>query len=63
MDQHCIFDGRRIQADTGAGGLCKDCLQTGFVSYFCSQACWNVNRVSSSYFFLNHVEEVADKMT
>ena len=41
-----MFDGRRIQAEIGAGGICQDCIRSGLVSYFCSQACWNANMVS-----------------
>ncbi|KAG9242138.1 hypothetical protein BJ878DRAFT_517043 [Calycina marina] len=43
MDLNCIYDGRRTEADTRDGGICQDCLKTGFLSYFCSKECWDTN--------------------
>lgn len=32
--------------ETGAGGVCPDCMDEGYASYFCSQECYEANLVS-----------------
>jgi hypothetical protein len=31
--------------ETGAGGVCPDCMDEGYASYFCSQECYEANLV------------------
>lgn len=36
------------EGETGAGGVCADCMDDGYASYFCSQECYDSNLVSCS---------------
>lgn len=33
------------EGDTGAGGVCLDCMDEGYATYFCSQVCYETNLV------------------
>jgi hypothetical protein len=41
------------EGETGAGGICPDCMDEGYVSYSCSQACYKANLVSLYMMFSN----------
>lgn len=52
MENHCIYHPEAgPEGETGAGGLCPDCMDEGYVSYFCSQACYARNLVSIFFGF------------
>jgi hypothetical protein len=52
MENHCIYHPEAgPEGETGAGGLCPDCMDEGYVSYFCSQACYSGNLVSIFFGF------------
>jgi hypothetical protein len=47
-DQCTYYPEPGPEGETGAGGICPDCMDEGYASYFCSQVCYDANLVSVS---------------
>ncbi|KIN04426.1 hypothetical protein OIDMADRAFT_191412 [Oidiodendron maius Zn] len=44
MGNQCIYYPEPgPEGDTGAGGVCPDCMDEGYSTYFCSQVCYETN--------------------
>ena len=47
------------EGETGAGGVCPDCMDEGYASYFCSQVCYEANLVGDEILLSpGHKEDV-----